>query len=337
MMIQNLPPGLTARPARLEDAQAVTDLLNAEYAHFDTAKRYDDPALQVAEWTTPGHDLNKNSVVVEDENGRIVASADLWAAMTPPVRQRVTVEVHPDFYATGLRAALLVWAEARAHEQFDRCPADAQITVQYGATEENSAKRDAIEAAGYSEVRRFYQMRVDMAAPPVVVPLPPGYHFEAYQHPEQLRAIVKVDTTAFRDHFGYVETDFDEEVAETQHYFESLPYFDPSLFLNVIHDATGEMAAVIWVLKQMEGDSALGYIDGVAVLREHRGKGLALAMLTRALNTLYESDRPGVALHCDATNLTGALRLYEKAGMRPVQTFVRYEKVLRTGRDLVTR
>jgi ribosomal protein S18 acetylase RimI-like enzyme len=87
----------------------------------------------------------------------------------------------------------------------------------------------------------------------------------------------------------------------------------------------------------MDGDSSVAYIDNVAVLRDHRGKGIAIAMLTYSLNMHYQAGRKSVALHVDASNLTGALRLYEKAGMKPVQTSVRYEKVLREGVDLVTR
>jgi hypothetical protein len=36
----------------------------------------------------------------------------------------------------------------------------------------------------------------------------------------------------------------------------------------------------------------------------------------------------------DAGNLTGATRLYEKAGMRPVLQHDFYQKVLRDGKDL---
>jgi len=39
----------------------------------------------------------------------------------------------------------------------------------------------------------------------------------------------------------------------------------------------------------------------------------------------------------DAENVTGALRLYEKAGMRPARRGDLYELLLRPGRDLATR
>jgi hypothetical protein len=39
----------------------------------------------------------------------------------------------------------------------------------------------------------------------------------------------------------------------------------------------------------------------------------------------------------DAQNLTGALRVYESVGMRPVRQFNTFEKELRAGKDLSTQ
>jgi hypothetical protein len=44
-----------------------------------------------------------------------------------------------------------------------------------------------------------------------------------------------------------------------------------------------------------------------------------------------------VGLGVDATSLTGATRLYEKAGMHVQRKSVTYEKMLRAGRDLTTQ
>jgi len=41
-----------------------------------------------------------------------------------------------------------------------------------------------------------------------------------------------------------------------------------------------------------------------------------------------------VGLGVDAGSLTGATRLYERAGMRPIRQFDTYELELRPGRDI---
>lgn len=332
----SLPTGFIVRSAQLEDAQDVTDLLNAEYDHFGTPTHL-GVEVQEAEWTTPNHNLAENSIVIENAEGTIVGSADVWAFMNPLVRMRLLVTVHPTYYHTGIYALLLAWCEQQAISHLNVSPQDVQVSVYAGAMEENSTKRKTIEATGFVEVRRFYQMQIDMTEAPTVYALPDGYHYDIYRHPEQLREIVRIDTEAFRDHFGFVETDFDEHVEEIRHFLETMSYFNPNLFYNIVDDATGEIVAEIWNLTAMDGDSSIAYVDNVAVLREHRGKGIAIAMLTYSLNMHYQAGRKSVALHVDAGSLTGALSLYKKAGMRPMQTSVRYEKILRTGVDLVTR
>jgi mycothiol synthase len=52
---------------------------------------------------------------------------------------------------------------------------------------------------------------------------------------------------------------------------------------------------------------------------------------------LYERGQKKVALGVDAASLTGATRLYERAGMHVARQYDTYEKELRPGRDLSTQ
>lgn len=330
-----LPNGWTARPATLDDAGDVIAIYNAYIARLGVNRTY-TPELQRSEWTTPNHQMALNSVVVLNAAGKIVASGDYWAIFTPPVQSSASLCVDADSPG-AIWDALLIWLDDRVHSTARECPPDLQVSVMTGAYEQDVNLRAVFVRHGYSPVRRFYTMRIDMTEPPTPALLPPGYRWEPYRHPEQLPLIVTVDRLAFRDHYGHIDLDFDEEVAEVRHYFESMPYFDPSLFFSVVEEATGTMVATIWNLIEEDGNPASGYVDGVAVLREHRGKGIALAMLTRAFSVLYERGKRSVALGVDSENLTGALRLYEKAGMKPVSARIRYEKVVRPGTDLATR
>lgn len=330
-----LPQGWTARPTKLEDADEVIALYNTYIARLGVNRTY-TADTQRAEWTVPNHDMALNSAVVLNEAGKIVASADYWAIFTPPVQSNASLCVDADSPAE-VWDALLAWLDHRAHSTALECPPELQVSVMAGAYEQDANLRAVLVRHGYSAVRRFYTMRIDMTEPPTPAPLPPAYRWEPYRHPEQLSDIVIVDRLAFRDHYGHIDLDFDEEVAEVRHYFESLPYFDPSLFFNVVEEATGTIVATNWNLIQEQGDPEAGYVDNVAVLREHRGKGIALAMLTKAFSALYERGKRSAVLGVDSENLTGALRLYEKAGMKPVFSRIRYEKIVRPGKDLATR
>jgi ribosomal protein S18 acetylase RimI-like enzyme len=75
------------------------------------------------------------------------------------------------------------------------------------------------------------------------------------------------------------------------------------------------------------------------VLRPWRRRGLGLALLRHSFQEFFRRGRRKVGLGVDASSLTGATRLYEKAGMRSDEHHksARFEKELRPGIDLSTK
>jgi ribosomal protein S18 acetylase RimI-like enzyme len=63
------------------------------------------------------------------------------------------------------------------------------------------------------------------------------------------------------------------------------------------------------------GDPDMGWVGTLGVLRPWRRRGLGLALLQHSFARLYERGQRKVGLGVDAQSLTGATRLYEKAGM----------------------
>ena len=64
-----------------------------------------------------------------------------------------------------------------------------------------------------------------------------------------------------------------------------------------------------------------------------RGKGLGTALLVHSLHVLHKEGMEGAHLNADAENLTGAMRLYERAGFRIRKTYISYRKSLRGNGD----
>jgi ribosomal protein S18 acetylase RimI-like enzyme len=81
-------------------------------------------------------------------------------------------------------------------------------------------------------------------------------------------------------------------------------------------------------------DSEVGWVGTLGVRRPWRKRGLGLALLRHSFNEFYRRGKRKVGLGVDAENLTGALRLYENAGMHVEQAFDQYEKELRPGREI---
>ena len=60
-----------------------------------------------------------------------------------------------------------------------------------------------------------------------------------------------------------------------------------------------------------------GFVRWLGVRADWRGRGIGLALLSRAFREFHErGERNASSLHVDTDNPTGATRLYERAGMR---------------------
>src|SRR5207248_11800559 len=71
-----------------------------------------------------------------------------------------------------------------------------------------------------------------------------------------------------------------------------------------------------------------GWVASIGVREPWRRRGLGLALLRRSFGQFWDRGERRVQLGVDAGNATGALRLYERAGMHVVWEAVVYEKEL---------
>ncbi len=78
----------------------------------------------------------------------------------------------------------------------------------------------------------------------------------------------------------------------------------------------------------------MGFVNILGVRRPWRKLGLGLAFLHHAFGEFYRRGKRKAGLGVDAENLTGALRLYEKAGMHVHMQFDLFEKELRPGMEI---
>jgi len=81
----------------------------------------------------------------------------------------------------------------------------------------------------------------------------------------------------------------------------------------------------------------MAYVTSLGVRRPYRRQGVALGLLQHTFGEFYRRGTKRVSLDVDASSLTGATRLYEKAGMHLQRQTLAYDKVLREGEDLTTQ
>jgi ribosomal protein S18 acetylase RimI-like enzyme len=93
-------------------------------------------------------------------------------------------------------------------------------------------------------------------------------------------------------------------------------HFDPSLWLLAWDD--GDLAGFVLATSEHLGDPDLGWVGTLGVRPAWRRRGLGEALLRAAFAELYARGRRRVGLGVDTENVSGALRLYERVGMRPL-------------------
>lgn len=331
----DLPVGYSARPLTLADAEAVAALIEIETRAYGL-ERTEDPDNLRAGWQTPNFDLEESSLGILDPDERLVATVTVRDHRNPPVNPWLGLSILPDQLQTQVPAAIVAWGIQRAHQAIDRCPPNARVVLGAGCLDANAAKKRTFVAAGMTQTRHFLRMRIDMDAPPPPPEWPEGFGVRTYRHPDELEALAVADREGFRDHYGFVEQDFDSMIRDWQYWLSTDKKFDPTLFFLAIEQATGEIAGISLCRIEQEDDPSVAYVDSLAVLRQYRKRGLALALLHHTFAEFYRRGRQAVALHVDAQSLTGAVRLYEKAGMHTDEIYTEFELELRPGEDLMT-
>ena len=96
--------------------------------------------------------------------------------------------------------------------------------------------------------------------------------------------------------------------------------YDPTLWL-----LARDGGVPVGALTGSAGDD-VGWVDYLAVLGSHRGRGVGSALLRRAFATFADRGLPRVRLNVDAENVTGATAVYERVGMRVVNRWDLWER-----------
>lgn len=127
------------------------------------------------------------------------------------------------------------------------------------------------------------------------------------------------------------EGDMPGDFEKWEHWTVKREDFDPTLWFLAFD---GDQLAGASLCKYQVD---VGWVDDLGVRRPWRRKGLGLALLHHSFSEFYRRGMRKVGLGVDTQNLTGATRLYKRAGMQPVREYIGYEKELRAGVELSTQ
>ena len=153
------------------------------------------------------------------------------------------------------------------------------------------------------------------------VELPPTYTIRTYRPGDQA-AFVQIKNRVF---VGAVAAGRDWTVADFQRGFLDSPHFHPERIFFAIHNGEPVGTASAWATAH-EGRE-VGLMHWVAVMPEHRGRGLGKALNVRALHRLAELGYREAVLNTGERR-EAAVRLYYSLGFRDYCRRAVYEKRL---------
>ena len=334
--IVELPEGFTARGANLNDVEAALVLFNRWSRSVIGRDEITVPDAIHNEWVSPGFDPAENIRLIFAPNGQMVGYIEVWTTSKPLVHPWMWGRVDPDYEDMGIGTWLLHWAEQRALQELPNVPAGLRFAPRVGTFREADKPKKLFEDMGYRHIRSSYQMLIEMDAPVPEAEFPDGITLRTYSPETDAEAVYHAQTDSFRDHFGFVEEPFDEGLKRFKHFWGQAG-FDPSLLFLAMDRPSGEIAGISLCPPHAIDDPEQGWVGTLGVLRPWRKRGIGLALLRHSFNEFYRRGKRKVGLGVDAQNLTGALRLYEGAGMHVHQTFDQYEKELRPGVEISTQ
>lgn len=328
-----IPHGFQVRPATFDDLEPAVSLFNVEAKHLVGTDMYDLADIR-REWHTPGFNLQTDTRVVITPNHQLVGYMEVWDTSEPHIQVTVWGSFHPDYGTNWMRQQLVSWAESRAQLAIPKAPPDALVAMQAVTLSANHDTQLVFEASGLQLVRHSLRMEIDLDAPPTKPTWPEGIQVQTACIPEEMRLILKAVREAFQDHWGFFETPFEEHYQRWSHAVMDRDNFDPELWF--IAWDKDHIAGFSLCYSKMFNTPDLGWVGTLGVRRPWRRKGLGIALLQHSFDQLYQRGMRLIGLGVDAQNLTGALKLYYKAGMHPnpKYQFSHYEKVLRQGVEL---
>jgi len=232
----------------------------------------------------------------------------------------------------GLGRAVVRWAVERAREVLPDVPDGARVSLYASNTAGFEPATRLLEGEGFRICRHGFEMRIELEEPPEPPVVPEGIEIRRYRHPDELTALARATQEAFADHHGALPEPFEDYLARFRHWSTESGEFDPTLFW--VATAGDEIAAVNLSRPTDGGDEETGYVMLLGTRRRWRRRGIALALLRECFAEFRRRGRRAVSLGVDAQSLTGAVDLYEKAGMKVHRRSETWELELRPGREL---
>ena len=176
-----------------------------------------------------------------------------------------------------------------------------------------------LERRGFTLLRRYWTMQMHLPALNADSTLGKGSIREIdVMDDADVRTYYEIQQDSFSRHFGFAPREFSD-------------------WCRLVRRSKEEANERVWIISIDGHDAGFmdcndemlhegsGYVSGLGVKHDFQGRGLGEALLRFAIELHSEKGLEALCLNVDAGNESGALRLYEKVGMKPISEWHQYE------------
>jgi mycothiol synthase len=295
---------MNVRHPSMDEVGAAAEVLNA---HSRALRGVDDmtPAELEVVWRSPDIEFPTDFFVAE-RDGSLVGYVDVF-----PFGESTWIDARatdPAAYEPLLEAAL------------PRAEAQANPHLRAFAGDEDEAAGRALRRFGFEPIRYGFRMMIELDRDVPEPDWPAGFSVRPFR-PGEERRFHSAHEQSFADTWEFTAEPFEDWA----HWFTSKPFFAPEHWF-VVEDAEGEIAAIA-MCRVSETLEECGWVRILGVLPAFRRRGLARALLRHVFRHFAGLGLKRVGLGVDAESPTGAVALYEGAGMHVAWRNVTYERV----------
>jgi mycothiol synthase len=226
--------------------------------------------------------------------------------------------VDPAQRRRGVGTALLVYVEQVAREKGVK-------SIRATTYSDNPGAQALYKLRGYESIRPFDQMWVDLPGTMFdsKLPLPSGISIAHYSE-KWLPALADAEHDAFSQHWGRRPGQGNPE--QIRRRIDEILNFNPEWFWLA---TDGDLVAsfVLSHPSPLNGKPDDAWVWHVGTRHDYQRKGIARALLHRALARLQRDGFTRAGLHVDSEN-PGAVALYQSVGMHRTRQRLHYQKTL---------
>ena len=268
-------------------------------------------------------DPSKDMLIAEVD-GKIIGSALAWWMDDPKDKRfyMFSSNLAPDWREKGIRHCMLRHCERRLNEIAKEQNTDRKCYFRAFARDTEEHWRKVLEDEGYRVLLHSFKMINTDLTNVSDLQLPEGVEIKSGKE-EDVKHFFAAWNEATRD-----MNDAPRLADEMVEQMKMDPSWNPSLWQLAWHDGRviGTVMVVIDSAENEKFNRKRGVTELISVARPWRNKGIAKAMIARALRTLKEKGMNEATLGVDANNASSALALYERMGYKRAECLTSYSK-----------